>query len=108
VLGFFGMAWLEGWAGIGICLALFFGRGLVQVILINALNRRVPSSFRATANSLTSFAFRLGFIATGPIVGSIAESRGLPIALNLLGATFIVVFIFIMLPLIKSVRDIQG
>jgi len=108
VLGFFGMAWLKGWAGIGICLALFFGRGLVQVILINALNRRVPSSFRATANSLTSFAFRLGFIATGPIVGSIAESRGLPIALNLLGATFIVVFIFIMLPLIKSVRDIQG
>jgi MFS family permease len=108
VLGFFGMAWLQGWAGIGICLVLFFGRGLVQVILVNALNRRVPSSFRATANSLTSFAFRLGFITTGPLIGFIAENRGLPVALNLLGASFMVVFVLIMLPLISSVRDLHG
>lgn len=108
VLGFFGMAWLQGWAGIAICLVLFFGRGLVQVILVNALNRRVPSSFRATANSLTSFAFRLGFITTGPLVGYVAESRGLPVALNLLGVSFMIAFVFIMLPLIRSVRILQG
>lgn len=108
VLGFFGMAWLPGWAGIAICLVLFFGRGLVQVILVNALNRRVPSSFRATANSLTSFTFRLGFITTGPVVGYIAENQGLPVALNLLGMFFMVAFVFIMLPLIKSVRILQG
>ena len=108
VLGFFGMAWLQGWAGMAVCLVLFFGRGLVQVILVNALNRRVPSSFRATANSLTSFAFRLGFITTGPLVGYIAESRGLPVALNLLGVSFMLAFIFIMLPLIRSVQTLQG
>ena len=108
ILGFFGMAWLEGWAGIAICLLLFFGRGLVQVILVNALNRRVPSSFRATANSLTSFVFRLGFIATGPLVGYVAESQGLPVALNLLGVSFMMAFVFIMLPLIRSVRTVQG
>ena len=105
VLGYFGMAWLQGWPGIAICLLLFFGRGLVQVILVNALNRRVPSEFRATANSLTSFTFRLGFIATGPLVGFVAQSAGLPAALNLLGASFVLVFIFIMLPLIRSVES---
>ncbi|MCB1670189.1 MAG: MFS transporter [Pseudomonadales bacterium] len=107
VLGFFGMAWLQGWAGIAVGLLLFFGRGLVQVILVNALNRRVPGSFRATANSLTSFTFRLGFITTGPLVGFVAESQGLPVALNLLGVAFIVAFVFIMMPLIRSVRILQ-
>lgn len=107
IAGYFGMAWLDGWAGITICLLLFFGRGLVQVILVNALNRRVPSEFRATANSLTSFTFRLGFITTGPVVGFVAESMGLPAALNLLGAAFVLVFIFIMLPLIQSVKTLQ-
>ncbi|MEZ5492569.1 MAG: MFS transporter [Gammaproteobacteria bacterium] len=107
VLGFFGMAWLQGWTGIAICLLLFFGRGLVQVILVNALNRRVPSSFRATANSLTSFTFRLGFITTGPLVGYVAESQGLTMALNLLGWAFIAAFLFIMLPLIRSVKLLQ-
>jgi len=107
ILGFFGMAWLSGWAGIVICLVLFFGRGLVQVILVNALNRRVPGYFRATANSLTSFMFRLGFIATGPLVGFVAESRGLPVAFNLLGVAFVLAYAVIMLPLIRSVRSLQ-
>jgi MFS family permease len=107
VLGFFGMAWLGGWAGIAICLVLFFGRGLTQVILVNALNRRVPSRFRATANSLTSFTFRLGFIITGPLVGHVAESQGLATALNLLGVSFMAAFALIMLPLIRSVKILQ-
>lgn len=108
IVGFFGMAWFPGWAGIALCLLLFFGRGLVQVILVNALNRRVPGSFRATANSLTSFTFRLGFISTGPLVGFVAETQGLPATLNLLGLAFIVAFLFIMLPLIRSVRTLQA
>jgi hypothetical protein len=46
----FGMAWVGGWAGIGICFVLFFCRGLHQVILTNALSRRIPGSVRATVN----------------------------------------------------------
>jgi len=107
VVGFFGMASLKGWLGISVCLLLFFGRGLVQVILVNALNRRVPGEFRATANSLASFAFRLGFITTGPVIGYIAENQGLNMTLNLLGAAFVMIFITIMLPLIQSVRSLQ-
>lgn len=107
VLGHFGMAWLQGWPGILTGLLLFLCRGMNQVILVNALNRRVPSEFRATANSLTSFLFRLSFITTGPLVGYVAESKGLETALNLLGIASVALFLLVMLPLIQSVKNIQ-
>lgn len=107
VLGHFGMAWLQGWGGIAIGLLLFVCRGLNQVILVNALNRRVPSEFRATANSFTSFLFRLAFIVTGPVVGYLAETRGLEDTLFLLGLASILLFVLIMLPLLQSVKAIQ-
>ena len=106
IIGHFGMAWLQGWPGIVIGLLLFAGRGLNQVILVNALNRRVPSEFRATANSFTSFLFRLAFITTGPLVGYIAETQGLQTALTLLGLSSIALFVLVMLPLIQSVKSL--
>ena len=107
VLGHFGMAWFQGWSGILVGLLLFLCRGMNQVILVNALNRRVPSEFRATANSLTSFLFRLAFITTGPLVGYMAETRGLDTAFNLLGFSSLVLFFLVMLPLIQSVKSIE-
>ena len=107
IVGHFGMAWFQGWIGIVIGLLLFVCRGLNQVILVNALNRRVPSEFRATANSFTSFLFRLAFISTGPLVGYVAETQGLETALNLLGVSSLALFVLVMLPLIQSVKVIQ-
>jgi hypothetical protein len=107
ILGHFGMAWFNGWLGIGMGLSLFVCRGLNQVILVNALNRRVPSEFRATANSFSSFLFRLAFIATGPLVGTSAEVHGLNATLNLLGVASIALFVLVMLPLIQSVKTSQ-
>lgn len=107
IIGHFGMAWFQGWIGIVIGLLLFVCRGLNQVILVNALNRRVPSEFRATANSFTSFLFRLAFISTGPLVGYVAETQGLETALNLLGVSSLALFVLVMLPLMQSVKVIQ-
>lgn len=107
IFGHFGMAWFDGWYGIGICFILFFCRGLYQVVLVNALNKRVPGQVRATVNSLTSLTFRFGFIFSGPVVGHIAETRGLTSALNLLGLASIAMFLLIMLPLIRTVRSLQ-
>ena len=107
VVGHLGMAWFGSWIGIMVSALLFFGRGLNQVILVNALNRRVPSEYRATANSLSSLVFRLGFITTGPLVGFIADSQGLPVAFNLLAVICAVVFVVVMLPLIQSVKHLQ-
>ncbi len=104
IVGHFGLAWLQGWAGMGLGLLLCASRGLNQVILVNALNRRVPSEFRATANSFTSFLFRLSFIITGPLVGYVAETEGLGTVLTLLGVSSIALFAVVMLPLIQSVK----
>lgn len=107
ILGHFGMAWFDGWYGIGICFILFFCRGLYQVVLVNALNKRVPGQVRATVNSLTSLTFRFGFIFSGPVVGYVAETQGLGTALNMLGLASIAMFGLIMLPLIHTVRLMQ-
>ncbi len=106
IAGHFGMAWVQGWPGILIGLLLFACRGMNQVILVNAMNRRVPSEFRATANSFSSFLFRLAFITTGPVVGYLAEAKGLETTLKLLGLSSILLFVLVMVPLIKSVRAI--
>ncbi len=104
IFGHFGMAWAQGWSGIVIGLLLFACRGLNQVILVNAMNRRIPSEFRATANSFTSFLFRLAFIVTGPVVGYLAETKGLEMTLNGLGMSSILIFLLVMVPLIQSVK----
>ncbi len=106
VIGHFGMAWLDGWWGIAVSFILFIGRGLYQVILVNALNRRVPGRVRATVNSLTSLSFRFGFILTGPLLGLIAERYGIGIALNLLGGFSVLMFVLIMMPLIRTVKSL--
>ncbi len=107
IIGQFGMAWFPGWIGAAIAFLLFIGRGLNQVILVNALNRRVPSEFRATANSFTSFLFRLSFIVTGPLLGYTAELYGLTTALNALGMCYVAIFAVVMMPLIQSVYRTQ-
>src|SRR5690606_4834855 len=107
VAGHFGMAWLDGWYGIAVSFILYACRGLYQVILVNALNRRVPGRVRATVNSLTSLSFRFGFVLTGPLVGYIAQNHGLPTALNILGVFSAVMFAVIMLPLIRTVQSLQ-
>ncbi len=103
IAGHLGLALLDGWRGIGVGLLLFFCRGLNQVVLVNALNRRVPSEFRATANSLTSFVFRLGFIIFGPLLGFIAESFSLTTAFVSLAVATAGLFALVMFPLILKV-----
>lgn len=108
VIGTFGMAWLGGWAGVALCFVLFFCRGLYQVILVNALNRRIPGRFRATVNSLNSLLFRFGFILTGPFMGYLADMHGISTALNLIGVWSVLVFALIMMPLIRAVRALEA
>lgn len=104
IVAHFGMAWVGGWGGIAICFILFFCRGLYRVILSNALNRRIPGSVRATVNSLSSLTFRFGFVLTGPLIGGLAQEKGITTALNVLGLSSIVIFFLVMLPLAKAVR----
>ncbi|MBD3646876.1 MAG: MFS transporter, partial [Pseudomonadales bacterium] len=84
ILGYFGMALTGGLVGILAGFAFFLSRGLNNVILTDALNRRVPASFRSTANSMTSFMFRGVYIVTGPAIGFLIGEAGMEVKLFVL------------------------
>jgi MFS family permease len=108
LLGIFGMALGSSWVGIGFGFVLCFSRGLYQVILVNALNRRVPGKFRATINSLNSLLFRFGFIVTGPVLGFVADQYDIRTALLMIGMFSALTFVLITLPLMRAVRTLQA
>jgi len=103
IAGYFGMATSGGVIGILFSFTFFVSRGLNQVILTDALNRRVPSEFRATANSMTSFVFRGIYIVTGPVIGLLIDWQNMYFALNVLGVVCIFLFVLILLPLLREI-----
>lgn len=85
----------------------WMSRGLGLVVLRDALNRRIPSEFRATANSLASFGFRGAFVITGPFVGYVFDLWGMSVTLVLLAAVTVVIFFGLIVPLVLAVRTLQ-
>ena len=104
VVGYLGLAELPAVGGLLAALAFFVARGLGLVVLRDAFNRRVPSRFRATANSLTSFGFRGAFVVTGPFVGWVLDVWGMRTTLELLALASVAIGIGVLLPLILAVR----
>lgn len=84
--------------------SFFVCRGFGLVILREALNSRVPSEFRATANSLASFGFRGAFVITGPFIGYVFDLWGMSVTLMLLFAATLGVFLGLIVPLLLAVR----
>ena len=111
VLPAFGYLGLDllGPVGAFVASACFFvARGVGLVILREALNRRVPSSYRGTANSLASFGFRGAFVLTGPWVGFVLDFWGMSATLWLLAGATLVIFAGLILPLLAAARAQQG
>lgn len=106
--GYFGMAVMGGGVGIALSFSFFVSRGLNQVILTDALNRRVPGSYRATANSLTSFLFRAIYIVTGPMVGFAIDWLGMRSVLAILGIVAVALFAAVMVPMLSEVRIVEA
>ncbi len=108
VAGYFGMAYFSGWLGITVGLCFQASRGITNILLRDAFNWRIPSQFRATANSLTSLAFRFGFCLVGPFVGYMVDKKGLSISLQYIGLVFAILFVALMIPLILEVRKLDS
>ena len=106
-VGYFGMSGVGGLIGIGLSFAFFISRGLNQVLMSDALSKRTPSSFRATANSIVSFMFRGIYIVTGPMVGFLIEWQGMGVALAVLGGLVIIVCGLCLLPLLRAVKALD-
>ena len=105
-VGYLGLE-LFGMVGGYIASATFMiSRGFGLVVLRDALNKRIPSEYRATANSLTSFGFRGAFMLTGPLVGYYLDLWGMTATLYLLAAATLVIFVTLVLPLLLAVRGL--
>lgn len=88
-------------------MTFWISRGFGMVVLRDALNRRIPSEFRATANSLASFGFRGAFVITGPLVGYVLDLWGMSVTLTLLAAVTLAIFAGLIVPLVLAVRSFQ-
>ena len=106
VLGYLGLELFGMVGGYLASITFFVSRGFGMVVLRDALNQRVPSEYRATANSLTSFGFRGAFMLTGPLVGFYLDFWGMAATLYLLAAATGVIFLVLILPLLFAVRGL--
>jgi hypothetical protein len=106
--GYVGLDLLGPVGGVLASVSFFAARGIGSVILQDALNRRVPGQYRATANSLASFGFRAAFAVTGPWIGLLLDLWGMSTTLWLLAAATVVIFAGLILPLLLAVRAQRG
>lgn len=107
IAGYLLMAFAPALVGIFAGSLFYVTRGLTYVVYQDAFNWRVPSAFRATANSMQSLFFRLGFVPIGPLLGSVADSHGLTTCLASLAGAFAVIAIGLLLPLIRRIEEMH-
>jgi MFS family permease len=107
-LGYFLMAFAGGGIGVIAGILFYVNRGLASVIFTDAFNWKIPSAFRATANSLRSFAFRLSYGLIGPLTGLVIERYDLSAALGSLGVFYTLLLGVTLLPLCKQMQEIKG
>lgn len=88
VIAYLGMASLTGYTGVALGLGLYLGRGFIQVIMREEFNHHLPNEFRATANSVQSFMFRMVFFILGPAIGWCIDQYGVDRALGIAGVVF--------------------
>ncbi|MEE4381456.1 MAG: MFS transporter [Pseudomonadales bacterium] len=103
-VGYFALAGLPGAAGLLVAPLFFAARGAGFVVLQQALNRRLDSRHRATANSLASFLFRGLFAATVPVIGGLLRVWSPAEVSALLGAVALAVGLGLVLPLVMAVQ----
>lgn len=102
IIGYFGISLTTGIIGILFCLLFQVSRGLNQVILKDALNKRVASDMRATANSVTSLGVRLIFVFAGPLMGRLLDGYGYEVGFQTFGVIYILLFTVLTIPLIRQ------
>ncbi len=101
------MAWAPTGVGVASGVLFYVSRGLTMVVYQDAFNWRIRSTFRATANSLQSLGFRLGFAPIGFVVGSVVDVRGLPAAFSLLAAGFSLCGVLLLRPMIRRIDELH-
>jgi MFS family permease len=107
IAGYLLMAFAPPLVGIVAGGLFYVTRGLTYVIYQDAFNWRVPSQYRATANSFVSLFFRLGFVPIGPLLGSVVDGRGMQTGLVMLALGFSVTLVLLLLPLVRRIDELH-
>jgi len=101
-IGFLGISLTQTFYGFFFCLLFNICRGLGQVIFKDALNKRVTSDFRATANSISQLGVRGVFVIIGPIFGHLIDSYSISRAAQISSYFYFFIFIIVMVPLLNQ------
>lgn len=107
IIGYLGMGYTAGLAGLAFGLAFAVCRALNQVIFQDAINTRVPPEMRATTNSVGSLGTRALFLAFGPIIGHVLDHQGPDAALRALGFVYVCGFFAVAVPLLSQRRHFR-
>jgi MFS family permease len=107
IIGFAGMGFFGTFVGVLFGLSFPICRGLNQVLLQDAINSRVPSSLRATANSTASLGIRILFGFLGPSVGFMLDHQGFSRTFLWLSFTYVMAFLFFCIPLLMQRKNFR-
>lgn len=91
VAGYLGLGLVGGLWGFLFYYLLTSMRGLRGPMLLNYAQQEIPSANRAGILSLQSLLFRLSFVCTGPLVGTLADNVGVQQTFLLLCHTFLLI-----------------
>ena len=105
VAGYFGISFVDHIMGFLVCLLFQVCRGVGQVILKDALNKRVTGDFRATANSIAQMGARIFFTLLGPFLGFYIDRYGLSSAAFSMGILYSLIFLFVIIPLVRQRKN---
>ena len=107
VIGYIGLGALGAVGGVLVSVVFFACRGFGHVVLSDALNKRVSSEFRATANSFANLGFRAAFALTAPLVAGALSLWGMETTFLLLAGMSLLIFATLVVPLIGAASRAQ-
>jgi len=108
IISFLGISFVDHFTGFVFCLLFQVCRGLGQVILKDALNKRITGDFRATANSIAQMGTRIFFVCISPLFGYLIDNDGLSTACMYMGIVYIFIFILVLIPIVKQRKSFQN
>jgi MFS family permease len=97
VVGYFGMGLTASMLGVVLGFGLYLGRGFIQVVMREEFNHHLPNEFRATANSVQSFMFRIVFFVLGPLMGMGVDRYGVQAIMLTVGVIFLALYLILIL-----------
>lgn len=105
IIGYLGISYTNSYFGVLFCFCFQITRGISQIVLKDALNKRVSADFRATANSVSQMGVRVIFLIFGPLLGYVIDVKGISIACLIMGCLYIIFFFISTLRLVGLKKD---